>query len=768
MAHIADNLASESQRKEYLLKEGSAHIKTINVVIMGVAGSGKTSTKDLLLNHQPKKERNSTPIRGPVIHVRPVTKSLYHTQGNDWREITQTALIDLLARAMLLLPQSSRMSIETTINEGPFQVSSSKNKDYQASANAGDVHTNGSKELQMERTKTTTMSLPFRHRQPQFAITDAKKAISKVTELVLKAMQRIDTGGAVLEQSQPRDLFGTKTIRVTDSGGQLQFQDIAPLFTRHASAGLFIFRLVDDFESIPCDEFYRDDKPIGPPMSSHISHKETMSSLFQSFMSNTTHRRKPLCAFIGTFYDKVVESKDSLAKNNKALLIVESKDKFLARKNQALLKIIPPDMRNQVYDSSETSVIFPLNACSRDPRAQNVAQQVRNMVEESPLSFNEEVPLSWFILEISLQHLCSILNRGVLTKNEYSDLINGLQLQPTLLNTTLNYFDKVCIVHYYPKILPNTIFVDPQVPLDKVSELIQRVFSLRNVKEGPRCAAIAGKWRRFRDEGILTQDILEEFPEHYIPGIFTPADMIAIMKELLIITPISLPDESDCSQEEFFMPTLLMSVSPTELEKHRVYEPADPLLIQFRSASFRSTTTCVRRGTFCCLVVYLIKKCNWEIFLPSGKAIFLKKNCIQFRLPGQYTVITLIDTFSHIEIHVEADDFVCQQSCAKIKKSILDGITEACKTLQYDDKFVTGIFCPHKGLNMHGHSDISNEPHFADIDAINGEWNCSKDIRVHGKLKLKHTVWINEFSGSQSTAEGMYRHISIEITHTLI
>ena len=123
------------------------------------------------------------------------------------------------------------------------------------------------------------------------------------------------------------------------------------------------------------------------------------------------------------------------------------------------------------------------------------------------------------------------------------------------------------------------------------------------------------------DEGILTVDMLESahFRRHFEKGLFSPADMITIMTELVIIAPLSAieADYSLCGTE-LFMPTLLMSVPPSELEKHRVFtSPADPLV-------FRFPNNCLPYGMFCCLVVLLIKKFGLLSGLPA-------KNCVKFR-----------------------------------------------------------------------------------------------------------------------------------------
>ena len=364
--------------------------------------------------------------------------------------------------------------------------------------------------------------------------------------------------------------------------------------------------------------------------------------------------------------------------------------------------------------------------------------------------------------------MSSILNRGVLTKNECLELIVLLGFDPETLDTVLYYFDSVCIAHYYPKFLPDIVFVDPQVPLDKISELTKHAISLRDPTSFQSIPqATAGSWRRFRDEGIYTLDILKDFPEHYKEGIFTPVDMIILMKELLLVVPLTASssdeDSSFYSTTEYLMPTLLRSVSPSELDKHRVFgSPAAPLLIQFHNAK-SGCIACVRRGVFCCLVVYLISKCDWKVHLSSGEVIFLKRNCIKFTLPGHAIRITLIDTFTQIEVHVKARAAVCQRLCVSIKKNLLDGIEEACEVLHYDDKPVVGFLCPHVSESGQVQND-SMKPHFADIDEVDGLWSCSvaKDDLIDGELELKHTVWI-EYAGQDS-----YNMTGKQFLHTCV
>ena len=677
------------------MKEGHVLLHTNTLILMGVAGSGKTSVKELLLDNPISELRNSTPCRDRILHVRPITNHLFRSTSKSWKEIGHQDMIDLLAKAVRYLPRSSLDKLSNNLQSKLKQIPSST--------------ASSSKPCSSSPTSDSPI----------------EQAISAITDHVIKAMGTTTSSqGANTTQIQKgNELFGTKTIRVTDNGGQPQFHDIASLFIRHASAGLFVFRLTDDFCDFPFDDLYKDGKLVGTPSLSHLSHGETIMSLLRSFLS---HGHNPILIFVGTFLDKINDPK------------------IVSDKNRQLLELLPPELKNEVVysDCIMDKVIFTLNAIGRDTDTQAVAEQIRLAVETAP-SFDIEVPLWWFIIELSLQHLRSTLGRGVLRWEECAELSLHLGFDVDALGAALVYFDKMCIVHYYPEILPDIVFVNPQVPLDKVSELTQHAISLREAidsKDTPRTtSAVSAKWKKFRDQGILTVDMFEsqEFQKHFEEDLFTPAHMIAIMRELLIIAPLSnvASDSLPLSQMEFFMPTLLRSVPPSELEEHRVFNlSADPLLLRFESG-------CIRCGIFCCLVVFLMKMCGWKVCMPSGEPVLLARNCVKFQLPKDPATVTLIDSFSFIEVHIDARSSVCQCACPSIRQCVLEGVTATSKTLHYDDDVpVSSFFCPCKE-RMQEAAHIGY--HYADIYLDYGLWRCPRDIKVDGNLKDSHLVWLS-------------------------
>ena len=102
-----------------------------------------------------------------------------------------------------------------------------------------------------------------------------------------------------------------------------------------------------------------------------------------------------------------------------------------------------------------------------------------------------------------------------------------LNIDAEALTAVLKYFDGLNIFLYYRSVLPEVVFSDPQILLNKVTELVHFSYSLRSDRPP---LAVEGKWLQFRDKAIVTLDMLQDdrFSAHYTPDLFTPEDLIKL------------------------------------------------------------------------------------------------------------------------------------------------------------------------------------------------------------------------------------------------
>ena len=692
------------------MQDAYVTMSIINVLLLGVAGSGKTCIKNILTDKPPSQQHISTPLKKrPVrVNIRPVSTSKFRSTGRAWEEISQEKI---LTQAIV--------NNSTTTRQTRLRVTESV-KDKSITSQSDSVPT----------------SLSFSDGLSTATQTVVEKSIIDLTKYVVNEVTKeLRPSGEPLSVQDHRQgkFFDSTWVHISDSRGQPQFHDISPLFIRHVSIAAIVFRLTDDFSSFPLNEYNKE--LMGVTHDTNMTLGETLKSLIQSVGSHCS-QKKPNMIFIGTFLDQL----NTLT--------------TLTERNEAILDMLPHSMKKQVmYNGSLNHPIFALNTLSRDEDAIATAERIRKTIEAChPLQV--KVPVWWHFLDLNLQKLCGGLGRSVLNKNECLMLAQRLGFNDQDLEKALAFFNDVCIAHYYPSILPDTVFVNAQIPLDKVSELIEYAIILRIADTR---SSISGKLRRMASEGVITLEILklDRFKKHYVEGVFSPEDMILLMKNLLVIAHIGESDNPS-SQAEFFMPSLLPSFPIAELEKYRVSsDTISSILIHYNSGYILS-------GVFSCLIVHLIKVAGWKLWILSEKPI-LAKNCVKFQYPNPPCTITLIDSFSYIEVYMNSTPAIGQLLCPIIREQLMDGIKAARHVLNYaDDTPQISIFCPC--------SVSTNKPHLAEISE-SGYWICLLTQNVRGELPLHCRVWINNQS-TESKGESVLCTIKpffkLSIKHNLL
>ena len=303
------------------------------------------------------------------------------------------------------------------------------------------------------------------------------------------------------------------------------------------------------------------------------------------------------------------------------------------------------------------------------------------------------------------------------------------------LTAALKYFDDLNIFLYYPSVLPEVVFSNPQILLNKVTELVQFSYSLRSDRPP---LAVEGKWLQFRDKGVVILDMFQDdrFLAYYIPDLFFPADLIELFKHLLIIAPIS--------NKEYFMPSLLRMISSEEVSK--LLPPpsssAAPLLVHFPAG-------CAQNGVFCAVVVYLLSKCQWKFArYIEGNPLYVSRSCVHFKFPGKPASIVLVDSFTYFEVHIEIRDALYPKVCPMIRDSIFSGLKVAAKTLRYNNSTsVPAFFCK-----------CSSPPHAATpvIEDDDCYLMCTMTDNDGGLLMKQHSVWLGVQLPTANAVEGKH------------
>ena len=495
-----------------------------------------------------------------------------------------------------------------------------------------------------------------------------------------------------------RRLFGVKLIQFIDSGGQLQYHDILPLFIQNPGVAVFVLNLSEDLTHHPITKCYgADGKPVGIPYQSSLSHKQIFQHCLQSQHSQDAH---PLIIFVGTHKDAVG-------------------NESISEKNRQLKELLAPGGYRVLYKGeSLKEVIFAVNCKSPQETDKSVAKVLRHEIMSASPQSKMKMPLAWFGLEVFLQRSSG---DSVLSLVQCQVIAKRLHLEGDAFCAALHYLVYHNVFLYYPEVLPQTVFCDPQVALTKVTELVQYHHKLRDYPDEDVPAE--GDLVMFRDRGLVTVKLLRKFPKHYKEGLFTPQDLMALLVSVRAIAMIR--------DGEYLMPALLPHLGCDQVFQY---------LHQSTSLIIRPTQGCIPSGLFCCLVAHLLSPTNpssWKVCIVRDKPLHLYRNCISFERMGTTDIVTLGDMLSHIEVCVsEASNEVCKA----IRDSVHSGIKHACSVLKYSGvQFEDAFMCA-------GPRCTSDPPHVAVVvsKGLTYKWKCTIVGDQNGDLGEDQLMWLDE------------------------
>ena len=489
-----------------------------------------------------------------------------------------------------------------------------------------------------------------------------------------------------------------KWIQFTDSGGQLQYHDILPLFIQKPAVAIFALNLSEELSHQPTIEYYgADGKPVSRPYRSSLSHKQILQHCLGAMCSQDA---RPLIVTVGTHRDAADRCSESI------------KDK-----NQRVMELLDAGRFRVLCNGEElTEAIFAVNGKTPQDEDRVVAKVLRKKIV-SLCSKLMKMPIAWFGLDVLLQRSS---HDGILSLVECQGCAKRLHIEGDAFLAALHHLVYHNVFLHYPEVLPQTVFCDPQVVLTKVTELVEYHHKLRDSPD--KGVAAERDLVKFRDHGLLSVELLNKFSKHYTEGLFAPQDLL---KVLVSVGAIAMVSEAG---GEYLMPALLPHLDSGQVSKY--CQPGTSLII-------RPTQGCIPSGLFCCLVAQLLSPTNhspWKVCMDVGKPLCLYRNCITFELQHTTEIVTLVDMFSYIVLHI---DEMFTKVCREIRGCVHSGIKRACGILKYQGVlFEDAFMCA-------GASCTSDLPHLATV-VSEKKWKCSIRRHQRGDLCEGQLMWFGE------------------------
>ena len=515
-------------------------------------------------------------------------------------------------------------------------------------------------------------------------------------------------------------------VQITDSGGQPQFHEILPIFLRGTSVYVFFQKLSEKLDAYSTVEYFDENgESVCTPYQASQSNLQVFQHCLRVMHSQRSNlkggkEKSARIIVIGTFKDEAHKCSEKIE-----------------TKNKRFLELLLPVFEKEVvyYDLQPKKVIFPLNASNPGEAGEKIIDQVRSLISTKCTADPVNVPLQWHALESLLEEMAENLKRDVLTKEECFQVAKEkLHFDEDSFDAALVYLDQLNVIFYFSEILPNVIFANTQVLLDKVTVLVLAIHQLRH---GLTKMPFTANWQRFNDLALVSEEFLAQthFSKHYVSRCFTEKELVVLFNELLVFAKFN--------ETEFFMPALLCMLSKEEVDKYRVDKSsaAAPVVI-----TFPGDVPCL--GVFCASVVFLLSSknrhpCQWELKMTdSSTPSCLYRNCVEFKIPEHPGTVIFIDAFKHFEIHLrlpECASDLTKTICPLVHSAIFEALHNADLALHYKiSEPSLRLLCPCKLEECHAAITI---PKY---------YICSKDSDVCGPLTPNHLVWLEENVQSQS------------------
>ena len=476
------------------------------------------------------------------------------------------------------------------------------------------------------------------------------------------------------------ELYQSHWVYAIDSGGQASFLDVAPALLRYNPVSILTLKLNEKLTDRPKFYFSFKGELIGQPVQRQMTNLQLLESSFRSLSSvDQPHSRsihitcssdKPSLLVLGTFYDKLSEC------------IGETLDD----KNAALSSTLQ-HFRDIIYCENDEEIIFPINTIARSETEREMAELIRNIVCQSYIE--ADIPARWFLFKIDLEDLeTASQSMQVVSKKECLRIGEALKMDHRDVEAALMYYHDLTIFLYFPKVLPNVVFIHPQPLFDKLSELISISFAdavahLRKMK----IILPPDVHRKLKCEGIFKGELLDRIPDGFSPD-FTANDFLKLMEDIFVVAP--LPEKG-----MFFLPCVLPSTSLLENVRDPFMKNMDSLVLTWNMKPLPN-------GLFPALIVNLLRRPVSPTFqllqpLDACKQSMQYRNAIHLTCIGLGGGVLLVDAIYWLEIHYSG----LVEKCPVLRNAILEGVGEVVKKFNYkpilsvpQERFLCSICLP--------------------------------------------------------------------------
>ena len=579
---------------------------------MGPPCVGKTAFKSLLFNWSAPRFHNSTALA--TRPIRALERVAGRSEGKIWEKVTSLDLLRMLSDAIHALEQDSQQEIDDPISEDASDTESPKEvvndessitrlrKQNQKSYNAAlpsptavslTISEKDFNELDSDMDTTIQPNQPEKETKvfntihmsssntTDEATTPAVSSSCPFTELsshnidMKSDKYAQDLAKVFAKHKKTQNRHKATWINVLDSGGQPQFADVSRAFIRGNTINIICTKLTESLFEKPQFCYSLNGKLLNQPSELQMNNLQLIEHFVRSIVSSKNaivvkgRKTLPLFMIIGTCYDKIKRGKKELYEP-------------LEFKNEQLLSTLCEFHDHFIFPNDDpNNVIFPVdNLCwwNRKKISSSLRQHIMSYQKE--IGIAAPIPVRWYMFELRLKEEASQEDHGIISLESCCGIGVSLGMDGNDIKKSLSHLHTMALFLYFPIVLDNVIFTNPQYLLDMLSALIRVSFvdSLEDILlEGKSIAP--DTQRAFREFGVFEESLLDNVCLPFVSSFFTKNAFLILLRYLHIITPLLTTD----GVMRYFMPVVLPPEQAKEKDIALFQKKCDPMIITFGS-----------------------------------------------------------------------------------------------------------------------------------------------------------------------------------------
>lgn len=331
-------------------------------------------------------------------------------------------------------------------------------------------------------------------------------------------------------------LDGSWTLYLSDTGGQMEFQELLPLLVSGPSLFFVIFPLHRDLDELFTIQYELPDGQQSEPYESSLTLKEAILQSLATIAAMGTFTYK------GMGHDVELKPKVLLVGTHKDLLDPATAKEDIKKKDTELRQMITAKSyyhENLIEPASKNQFMFTVNNLAEgDDDFAAIRARVNTIAKQG--GYQMSIPTHWLVFSLVIRSL----NDRIISYDQCYTVAQqcGIDSENELKEALWFLHTKMGVIRYFPYgDLSKMVIIDPQLLFDRITDLIVKTFTFENA------GALLSD--NFEKKGVFLLKDFEQISATSDP-LLTHSRFLELLKHLRIIVPF-------LNGIKFFIPCVL-------------------------------------------------------------------------------------------------------------------------------------------------------------------------------------------------------------------